>query len=368
MTTRVLLRIAGVLAWIFAGVPAIVGVARDPGCMPQWGHPLWLGAFVLFGIAFWRVSGSYDAGTSPRVTRLIAVQAAAALGMLVCVCTGFEAALLMVVAVQLGLLVPLRIAVPWLAVQSAAMMALVNVHMAHGFWWAAAMIAFESFAFVVAAIAGREALARRALAEANQQIEHLSRDRERVRIARELHDLLGHSLVALHLNLEAASHAAPSPPLGAAKDIAKGLLDDVRRAVGMLRDSGDLGARLEAMTRGIQQPKVHIAIGSALHGIDEPRGTALVRCVQELVTNAAKHAGASNLWIEIACDNGALEIRARDDGRGARSPLLEGNGLQGMRERVRALGGDVRFEPGEGQGFRAVAAIPVSDTAKAAGR
>src|SRR5438309_616886 len=127
MTTRTLLRTAGVLAWIFAGIPALLGVARDPDCMPRWGHPIWLGAFV------------------------------------------------------------------------------------------------------VAAIAGRESAARRALAEAQHELEQSSRDRERVRIARELHDLLGHQLVALHLNLEAAKHQAPSAPLEAAGAIAKGLLDDVRK-------------------------------------------------------------------------------------------------------------------------------------------
>jgi signal transduction histidine kinase len=367
MTTRALLRIAGVLAWVFAGAPALVNVARDPDCMPQWGHPVWLGAFVLFGAAFWRVSGAYEAGASPRMTRLIALQAAAALVMLVCVCTGFEAALLVVVAVQLGLLVPLSAAVPWLVVQSAALAALVNVHMSwpRGLWYAGAMIAFESFAFVVAAIAGREAAARRALADANRQIERLSRDQERVRIARELHDLLGHRLVALHLNLEAANHEAPSQPLNAAKDIAKGLLDDVRRAVGMLREGGDLGAQLEAIARGIQQPTVHLDIAATLQGLDEARGTALVRCVQELVTNAAKHAAASNLWIEVARANGALEIRARDDGRGAAAPLSEGNGLQGMRERVRALGGVVRFESEPGRGFHAYAAIPMGERQEA---
>ena len=92
---------------------------------------------------------------------------------------------------------------------------------------------------------------------------------------------------------------------------------------------------------------------------DPERAHALVRCVQEIVTNSVKHAGADNLWIEFVKTDGKLQVRARDDGRGVVS-IKEGQGLRGMRERLERLGGRLEIEatPRHGFSLNAFIALP----------
>jgi signal transduction histidine kinase len=96
---------------------------------------------------------------------------------------------------------------------------------------------------------------------------------------------------------------------------------------------------------------IHLAVGE--------QANAVIRCVQEIVTNTIKHAGADNLWITLACKAQRIEITACDDGQGARR-LTPGNGLAGMRERVSALGGQLLVETQEGAGFQVRAFVPIA--------
>jgi signal transduction histidine kinase len=101
---------------------------------------------------------------------------------------------------------------------------------------------------------------------------------------------------------------------------------------------------------------VHLRIDDRLQ-VDEACRTALVRCVQEIVTNTIRHADAANLWIDVArAEDGQVVLTARDDGRGVRH-LAHGNGLTGIRERVEGLGGSVRFSGH--RGFEVVAKVPL---------
>jgi signal transduction histidine kinase len=94
--------------------------------------------------------------------------------------------------------------------------------------------------------------------------------------------------------------------------------------------------------------------------LDDPeRAHALLRCAQEVLTNAVRHAGARNVWLELAGGPEGLELRARDDGRGAEA-VRSGNGLNGMRERLEALGGRLAVESGPGRGFQVTAWLPIS--------
>lgn len=209
-------------------------------------------------------------------------------------------------------------------------------------------------------------MSRRRLAAAHTELratsallEDSSRANERLRIARDLHDVVGHQVTALALELEVASHQS-SPPASEhvtrARRIAKDLLADMRATVGELRDeSPDLRTALEAIVTDLPQPHVHLHIAEEVR-IDGPRLTTLVRCVQEIVTNAIRHAEAANLWIDITTNGaGGTVLRARDDGRGAPS-LTPGNGLTGINERVEQRGGHTRFTSAEG--FHVVAEIP----------
>jgi signal transduction histidine kinase len=244
--------------------------------------------------------------------------------------------------------------------------------------WAIAVMGAEAFAFTVAAMAGREAAARQALEKSNAELEatreslaRASRDAERLRIAREMHDLLGHDMIALHLELETARHLTEGrgkETVERAQNIAKTLLADLRRAVSSLRadaSSGDVVAEVRAFVGTVQGPRVHLALPESLELRDPERANTLLRCVQEIVTNTIKHAAAENLWITVKRQNGCIELEGRDDGRGAPS-VVRGNGLEGMRERMAALGGDLTLDTTTGRGFQVRAVLPITPIAKAA--
>ncbi|WP_091039345.1 sensor histidine kinase [Glycomyces harbinensis] len=208
----------------------------------------------------------------------------------------------------------------------------------------------------------RETRLRRSIAEAHVRLRaagallaESSRAEERLRIARELHDLLGHQLTVLSLELEIASHRRGSErgeSVDRAKELARELLGDVRATVGEMReDDARLREVLEAVVSDLPEPVVHLRIGASV-AADAERTRLLVRCVQEVVTNAIRHARAENLWIDIVSEDGRLAFEARDDGVGAREVVV-GNGLRGMAERLESLGGTVRFSGADGFSVRA---------------
>jgi signal transduction histidine kinase len=158
------------------------------------------------------------------------------------------------------------------------------------------------------------------------------------------------------------------------------LLREVRQVVSRLReedgggdrDAGgadaaecretDLAALLDAVTQSVERPRVHLAIAGGLRRPVPPETSgALLRCAQEAVTNAVRHAEAENLWLDLAPRDGGVELVARDDGDGAAGvAIAEGNGLVGMRERLQRLGGrlEVTTRPGEGFELRAWLPLP----------
>ncbi|MBE1532966.1 sensor histidine kinase [Actinomadura algeriensis] len=199
----------------------------------------------------------------------------------------------------------------------------------------------------------RLAVANAELRAATELLAESSRSRERLRIARELHDLVGHQLTALVLELEVAAHKGDGPEkvhVERARGLARELLGDVRTAVGELRGrSVPLERALRAIVVDLPRPRVHLRVDDV--GPDEACAAALIRCVQEVVTNAIRHAGAENLWVNVEREGDGVVLSARDDGCGT-SVLRLGNGLAGMRERVGQLGGDVSFDTRDGFGVR----------------
>ena len=94
--------------------------------------------------------------------------------------------------------------------------------------------------------------------------------------------------------------------------------------------------------------------------LDDPeRAHVLLRCTQEIITNAVRHAGARNLWIDARRVDGAIGIEARDDGTGA-DMLVPGHGLRGMRERLAQHGGDLQVDCRPGEGFRLRLHLPAN--------
>ena len=133
----------------------------------------------------------------------------------------------------------------------------------------------------------------------------------------------------------------------------------MREAVRSLRGDAavDLERVLAPLAAGIERPAIHLAVPAALELADPERAQALVRCVQEIITNAIRHSGAEHLWIEVAQAGGRLEVVGRDDGRGARR-LRFGQGLTGMHERLAGLGGSLEVDSPPAGGFRVRAVIP----------
>ena len=137
------------------------------------------------------------------------------------------------------------------------------------------------------------------------------------------------------------------------------MLNDVRATVADLRhEEADLRTTLEQVVDGIPAPRVHLRVGADVN-VDERQRTALVRCVQEIVTNTIRHAnGARTLWIDVdAGAFGGTVLTARDDGWGT-PDLRIGNGLRGIRERVEGLGGHARFR--SDSGFRVDLEVPAA--------
>ena len=91
---------------------------------------------------------------------------------------------------------------------------------------------------------------------------------------------------------------------------------------------------------------------------DPRRAQVLLRCAQEMVTNSVRHARAQNLWLSLVQNVNGVALTARDDGRGV-SKVEAGNGLKGMAERLRLLGGELKIETSPGDGFSLQAWIPV---------
>ncbi|MBZ2198600.1 sensor histidine kinase [Occultella gossypii] len=221
--------------------------------------------------------------------------------------------------------------------------------------------AFQAFASLVIGSARKEARAREELAVAHAELrasaavlETTSRSAERLRIARELHDVLGHQLTALALELEVAAHRTTGDGLEhvtRARGIAKGLLTDVRATVGEMRDAPvGLEPTLRAIVSDVPGLAVSLSVAE-VRPLDEERTLVVVRCVQEALTNTLRHARATRLRIDVRSDADGLTVRAEDDGRGT-AAIERGNGLRGMAERVEAIGGTLTLASEPGRGFR----------------
>ena len=189
-----------------------------------------------------------------------------------------------------------------------------------------------------------------------------ARDAERLRVARELHDVAGHKLTALALNLRAL---AAEPAFAAreevrmAQQLSQELLGDIRGIVHAMRDSRglDLGTALRALAVAMPRPRLELDIAGDVQVTDAAAAEAVLRLVQEALTNSARHADADVLTVSLRREGARLAIDVEDDGR-VRGPLREGNGLSGMRERMAALGGSVAVSLTPRQALRIHASLP----------
>ncbi|MFE6995983.1 sensor histidine kinase [Microbacterium sp. NPDC057659] len=210
-----------------------------------------------------------------------------------------------------------------------------------------------------------EALRRRQSAE----------EQERVRIARELHDVLGHALSQMNVQAGVGLHLFDKDPeqaraaLQNVKDTSKLALEEVRGVLGVLRDGeaplvpqAEL-AELPRLIAGLTTPGLEVALDDRLGASAPSRAAqfAAYRIVQEALTNIVRHSGAIHASVVLERRDAQLVVTVADDGRGfgGADPVDAGHGgALGMRERAGLLGGSIRFEDGADGGAVVVAELP----------
>ncbi len=367
-------RAARSVAALFASPATLTSAGTDHLILAyQFMLVAYLALVVLFAWLLWRNS----AAASPPY-RALAVQMAIVLL--------YPQTLLYLMSAQLGVLLPLRSGLRWLAAQNVLLTITVLVPLAGSETFGSdgrmrfvllslgTMMVWQAIAFGIGAVAATERRGRIALAAANAELRATQmllldavRASERMRIARDLHDIVGHHLTALrlHLDLAVRRHAGePDPSLITARTLATSLLSEVRVAVGNERDAEPIALRaaLATLCDGIPAPRIVLQMEDGLDVSSAALAHALFCCVQEAISNAVRHADASVLSITMARESDSIALQIADNGRGS-GGAPEGHGLNGMRERLAALGGSVRAISLPQHGFTLAIAVPLERAA-----
>jgi signal transduction histidine kinase len=238
-------------------------------------------------------------------------------------------------------------------------------------WDAARMGTIGLVWAVVAVLAARAAQVRRRLAEEEANSRMVA---ERLRIARELHDVLSHSLASISLQAGVGLHLVDRRPeqaretLRTIRQASSDALAQARAALSVVRGTG--GDRLapgledlDGLAASVRATGLPLELETALDGepVPEVIGTVAYRVVQEALTNVMRHAGpGTHARARLDRVAGWLEIEVTDDGAGAGEPAATpGHGLRGMTERVGAVGGRLEAGPAPGGGFAVHAQLPL---------
>ncbi|MGY6553806.1 MAG: histidine kinase [Wenzhouxiangella sp.] len=373
------LRYMGFMVWVLVAIillviPLVAGEATPTYRVVGW----WAGA-VLFLIAFIHPAVRLQLKSAfwQRVL-LLAVMSVAAFAVNYFTRFGLGSLLAMVVAALLPWMLPALLGMAWVGALAVFFGGWIIFFPEGSLLWALIFIlmtlGLTLFPFIASLLALQQVQARADLRRVNSELlatqsllTENTRIAERVRISRDLHDLVGHHLTALTLNLEVASHTTEGKGkahVDKAASVARLLLTDVREVVSDLRrdDQVQLKQALEVLAEGVPELNIHLDIPDHLSQTDPRHAQILLRCAQEVITNVVRHANASNLWISLESGRDGVALRARDDGRGAQE-LMPGNGLNGMRERLRELGGRLDVATSPGLGFQLRAWMPLEKSA-----
>jgi two-component system sensor histidine kinase DesK len=203
---------------------------------------------------------------------------------------------------------------------------------------------------------------------AHEELEHLAKVAERERIARDLHDVLGHTLSLIALKSELAGKLVDRDPSQAKVEIrdveqaSRHALAEVRQAI--------LGYRAKGLAEEFKQAQATletagVEVDSRMPDVQLPatHETVLSLALREAVTNIVRHARAHRCWMHLDRQNGHCYLEIRDDGQGGEH--REGNGLRGMRERVESLGG--RLDRDTYQGTRIRITLPLARAGESRG-
>lgn len=238
---------------------------------------------------------------------------------------------------------------------------------------------------LAAVLFGELSRSRRALLDAYQRrAEQAEADRdtearrrvaeERLRMARDLHDLLGHTVSLMTVQASVAADKFDRAPARARAAIdhiraaGRQANCEVRATIELLRNHENAPplepapslADVEALAASTARLglEVHCDVEPAAYDVDPLAGLTVYRIVQEALTNVVRHAGARHVWIAVGTGDGVVRCVVTDDGTSAGGAVVAGNGLRGMAERVALAGGTLRYGPRRGGGFEVAATLP----------
>jgi signal transduction histidine kinase len=368
------LTVAAYLAWAAVALAPLADAVSGRLSLTGWsvaGLVSLIAVPVLFTFA--NFSRPEQARTRTRHA-LMLLQACAA----VLACWGLKyiplAALLVIVAAQFGgvyrprttflLLLVANLAflaslVSWLDVES-----ILTVMIGYGSLEAFAAAAMS---YAKQAVAARDIamLTTSELLATRQLLLESARGEERLRLSRELHDVVGHKLTALKMQLRLGMRDAASPTresLSECMRLSDELLTDVRGVVSTLRaaDGIDLHQSLAALVPAIPRPHVRLELADDARVPRVEQAETFLRCAQEGLTNALRHSGAENITLRLTRSDTGIALSIEDDGHAQASPRW-GNGLKGMQERLNQLGGTLEVAAAEGRGLKVRAWLPQLD-------
>lgn len=204
------------------------------------------------------------------------------------------------------------------------------------------------------------------LRRADAEIEHLAKVAERERIARDMHDLLGHTLSLITLKAELARKLVDRDPQRAKEEMldvertSRAALADVREAISGYRGEG-LAAELARARKALETAGIAVNAEVSELPLSPAQETVLALALREAITNVVRHAEAKRCSVRLQREENLCTLEIADNGRGAEAP--EGNGLRGMRERLEALGGSLQRQTNAGT--RLIIQLPLAPAAAA---
>jgi two-component system sensor histidine kinase DesK len=201
---------------------------------------------------------------------------------------------------------------------------------------------------------------------AHEELEHMAKVAERERIARDLHDVLGHTLSLITLKSELARKLVDRDPERAKQEMhdvenaSRAALADVREAIRGYRSDG-IFAELARACAALETAGVAVECDTDTVPLSPDQESVLALALREAVTNVVRHAEARRCNVILKRRESLCTLEVADDGRGTAGP--EGNGLRGMRERLEALGGSLRLL--SSNGTRLIIDLPLASAASA---
>lgn len=357
------------LTWGFLAVSCLYFLAqRDSTPIASTHWNIAAASFLLFYLAFHFATRDAPLPNEPRLRiTLVTAQFVLVVLLFLLVPYNFVAILMVLWAAQLPYFMPLN-----KAIALSPLIALPHFLVYQFFWhdnyaWLSAVLfwTFIIFSMTMMGTQLREARARENEQRINRELRatqallaEASKQSERTRIARNIHDLLGHHLTALSINLQVAerkSEGEAQALVAKSRSIAQLLLTDVREAVSTIRasESINISKALDALHVDVPGKTITIECPSSLSINDIDTAEAIIAMVQESLTNFLRHSAGDTFTANIKHHENEIHIATRDNGRGTES-VDEGNGLKGLKERINLAGGRLSCSFSEGMSLHAV--------------